>query len=84
MAECSLCREEVAELEKSWKLLEQWEREASPARIKSRLMAAAQHELSGARISWWAALRKSFNFQAVGNYGSIRPDHLILPVSGTC
>lgn len=63
--ECSQCRKEVAELEKSWKLMDQWESEAPSARIKSRLMAAAQQELSGARVPWWAALRKSFIFQTV-------------------
>ena len=65
MEGCSQCRKEVAELEKSWKLMDQWASNAPAAGIKYRLMAAAQQELSGARVPWWTALKKSSIFQTV-------------------
>ncbi len=80
MEECAQCRNEMAELEKTWKLMDQWKIEEPSAMAKSRLMAAVREELQGVHIPWWASLRISFIFQTVlGALGLSMIIYLLFP-----
>ncbi len=80
MEECAQCRNEMAELEKTWKLMDQWKIEEPSAIIKSRLMAAVKEELQGIHVPWWASFRISFIFQTVlGALGLSMIIYLLFP-----
>ena len=78
--ECSLCRAEMSELEKTWMYMDRWEIEEPSAAIKARVMAAAKEELAGAYMPWWSNLRRSVIFQTVlGALGFSMIIYLIFP-----
>jgi hypothetical protein len=80
MEECSLCRAEMAELEKTWKYMDRWEIEEPSPAIKARVMAVAKEELAGAYMPWWSAFPRSVIFQIVlGALGFSMIIYLIFP-----
>jgi hypothetical protein len=80
MEGCTQCRNEMEEMGKTWKLMDRWKIEEPSAMVKSRLMAAAQEELQGVHIPWWASIRISFIFQLVlGALGLSMIIYLLFP-----
>lgn len=80
MEECAQCRNEMAELEKTWKLMDQWKIEGPSAFVKSRVMAAAQEWLQSVQGSWWASFKRSLIFQTVvGALGFSMIIYLLFP-----
>jgi hypothetical protein len=80
LEECAVCRQEMAELEKTWALMGQWETEDPSSTIKTRVMALAQEELESVKIAWWISLARSFVFQTVlGALGFSMIIYLALP-----
>ena len=65
MEECSVCHQEMMDLEKTWTRMDQWEIEDLSSTIKARIMAFAREELESVKISWWLSLARSFIFQTV-------------------
>jgi hypothetical protein len=80
MEECSLCRAEMSEFEKTWMYMERWEIEEPSSAIKAKVMAAAKDELARAHMSWWATFPRSVIFQTVlGALGFSMILYLIFP-----
>jgi Putative zinc-finger len=78
--ECDSCRREMADFEKAWTLMDQWETEGPPTTIKTRTMAFAREELESVKITWWLSLARSFIFQTVlGALGFAMIIYLALP-----
>ncbi len=80
MQGCTPCRNEMEELEKTWKVLDRWKIEEPSAMVKSRLMAAVREELQSVHTPWWARFRRSLIFQKVlGALGLSMIIYLIFP-----
>jgi hypothetical protein len=80
LEECTVCHQEMAELEKTWALMDQWETEGPSSTIKSRIMAFAREELESVKITWWLSFARSFIFQTVlGALGFSMIIYLALP-----
>ena len=80
MEECTVCHQEMVDLEKTWALMDQWETEDPSSTIKSRIMASAREELESVKISWWSSLARSFIFRTVlGALGFSMIIYLALP-----
>jgi len=80
MEECDSCRREMADFEKTWTLMDQWETEGPSTTIKTRTMAFAREELESVKITWWLSLARSFIFQTVlGALGFAMIIYLALP-----
>jgi hypothetical protein len=80
MDECTVCHQEMVELEKTWTLMDQWETEDPSSTLKARIMASAQEELESVNIAWWTSLARSFIFQTVlGALGFSMIIYLALP-----
>jgi hypothetical protein len=80
MEECSLCRTEMSEYEKTWMYMDRWEIEKPSSAIKARVMAAAKDELAGAHMPLWATFPRSVIFQTVlGAFGFSMILYLIFP-----
>jgi hypothetical protein len=78
--ECDSCRREMADFEKTWTLMDQWETGDPSTTIKTRTMAFAREELESVKIAWWLSLARSFIFQtALGALGSSLIIYLALP-----
>ncbi len=80
LEECSLCRTEMSELEKTWMNMDRWEIEKPSSAVRAKVMAAAKDELAGAHMPWWSALPRSVIFQTVlGALGFSMILYLIFP-----
>ena len=80
MKECTVCHQEMVDLEKTWTRMDQWEIEDLSSTIKARIMAFAREELESVKISWWLSLARSFIFQTVlGALGFSMIIYLALP-----
>lgn len=80
MEGCTQCRKEAEELEKTWRLMDQWKIEGPSAFVKSSLMAVAQEELQSVQGSWWASFRRFLIFQTVvGALGFSMIIYLLFP-----
>ncbi len=80
MEECTVCHQEMVDLEKTWTRMDQWEIEDLSSTIKARIMAFAREELESVKISWWLSLARSFIFQTVlGALGFSMIIYLALP-----
>ena len=78
--ECDSCRREMADFEKTWTLMDQWETEGPSTTIKTRTMAFAREELESVKMTWWLSLARSFIFQTVlGALGFAMIIYLALP-----
>jgi hypothetical protein len=80
MEECTVCHQEMAELEKTWALMDQWETEDPSTTIKTRVMAFAREEFESVKITWWLSFTRSYIFQTVlGALGFSMIIYLTLP-----
>jgi hypothetical protein len=80
LEECSLCHDEMAELEKTWKYMDRWEIEDPSATIKAKTMAIAREELESVHAHWWLTLARSSIFRTVlGALGFSLIIYLVLP-----
>ncbi len=80
MKECTVCHQEMVDLEKTWTLMDQWKTEDPSSTIKARIMAFAREELESVKIAWWLSLARSFIFQtALGALGFSMIIYLALP-----
>jgi len=65
MEGCTQCRQEMEELEETWRILGRWEIDKPSATVKPRLMATVREELRSVHVPWWASVPRSFIFQTV-------------------
>jgi hypothetical protein len=80
LEDCSLCRTEMAALEKTWKHMDLWEIEEPSVAVRAGVMAAAREEFEDVHIPWWSNLQRSVIFQTVlGALGFSLILYLIFP-----